>query len=262
MKEWKDALKLHKETVLNDFDEKQIFGIFTYGSQNYNLASENSDWDTIAVVIPTFKDLVFRKSYSENIVLDNGEHIVINDIYTFILNLKKQNINFIETLFTDYKWINPIYKGHWAILSLNKENIGRYDEFRTIYSVLCQAKHTLKQNPEDEKKVANAIRFYRFVEMYEAGFSYKDCITLTDAEKEVLLQIKLDKNKGKVDVNKIANELLRKEMKIINKKGDYYSDKDLTFRTKLDMLFENFIMDIIQFNLILVVKEKKCVDLS
>ena len=51
-------------------------------------------------------------------------------------------------------------------------------------------------------------------------------------------------------------------MKIINKKGDYYSDKDLTFRTKLDMLFENFIMDIIQFNLILVDKEKKCVDLS
>ena len=62
MRDIKKAIQEHKQVVLNaGYPEKQIFGIFLYGSQNYGLDTENSDVDTKAIIIPTIEDLCQKK---------------------------------------------------------------------------------------------------------------------------------------------------------------------------------------------------------
>ena len=60
MRNIEEALQEHKQAVLAaGYAEEQILGIFVYGSQNYGTATENSDVDTKAVIIPTMRQLAF-----------------------------------------------------------------------------------------------------------------------------------------------------------------------------------------------------------
>lgn len=192
MRTWEEALQEHKQAVLNaDFKEENILGIFAYGSQNYKVETENSDWDTKAIIIPTFEDLVLRPPVSREIHLDNGEHIEIKDIREIVKNFKKQNINFIEILYTEYNWVNIIYKSLWAQYFINNNNeIANYDINKTIQSICGQALHTLSQNQNDPKKVANGFRLERFIDRYLNVVNYRDCIVLPEEDREKIVYAK------------------------------------------------------------------------
>ena len=102
---------------------------------------------------------------------------------------KKQNINFIETLFTNYYILNPIYEDIFASL-MNNENIPRYDEEATLYCVkgmietnYRQLAGTRVQRPEivekfgyNPKKLDNILRLQEFAQSYINGASYLECI--------------------------------------------------------------------------------------
>ena len=178
MTKWETALELHKQNLLRKgYKEENILGIFAYGSQNYNLDTEDSDWDTKAIVVPSFRDLVLEDTVSEQIEIYNiyngiyccdkdstGEHCEVKDIREMVNMFKKQNINFIEILFTEYKWINPIYKDIWKkYFEDNRERIAYYDMYKTLESICGQSLHTIKQNPTNGKKIANAYRLYIFL---------------------------------------------------------------------------------------------------
>ena len=106
MRKWEDALKEHKQAILDKgYKEEQLLGIFLYGSQNYGCETEESDVDTKAIYIPTFEELCFDDPVSKEIQLKNDEHCEIKDIREMVKNFQKQNINFLEILFTD-KCIN------------------------------------------------------------------------------------------------------------------------------------------------------------
>jgi predicted nucleotidyltransferase len=88
-----ESIEKHKQEVLKHVEnEKQILGIFLYGSQNYMLDTEESDVDTVAIILPTERELYFEKPITKEIHLDNGEHIVMKDIREYIRMLKKQNL--------------------------------------------------------------------------------------------------------------------------------------------------------------------------
>ena len=130
-----ESIEKHKQEVLKHVEnEKQILGIFLYGSQNYMLDTEESDVDTIAIILPTERELYFEKPVTKEIHLDNGEHIVMKDIREYIRMLKKQNLNFLEILFTKYNWINPKYKPTWDCFVMHKERLARYDNKKAIKS--------------------------------------------------------------------------------------------------------------------------------
>ena len=88
----------HKEAVSKKYPEYQILGIFLYGSQNYNIATDKSDVDTKAIIIPTVEQLAFKPMRTETIEFDDGGHCEIMSIVHWVENLKKQNVNFVETL--------------------------------------------------------------------------------------------------------------------------------------------------------------------
>ena len=54
---------------------------------------------------------------------------------------RKQNLNYLEILFTDFKIVNPIYEEPWNKLVEMREEIARYDEYRAIKSMIGIAKN-------------------------------------------------------------------------------------------------------------------------
>lgn len=195
MRSWEEALKEHKAAVLAaGFKEENIVGIFVYGSQNYGVATETSDWDTKAIIVPSYEELVLRPPVSREIHLKNEEHCEVKDIREIVNMFKKQNINFLEILYTEYKWLNPEYKDQWEYcFEKNREIITHYDTNKTVKSICGQAIHTLKQNPTDGKKVANGYRLLRFLQDYLAGINYKDCIVLPEKERQRIIDFKTGK---------------------------------------------------------------------
>ena len=95
----------------------EVVGIFLQGSQNYKLDIEGSDVDTKAIVLPKFEDIVLNRApVSCTHVMDDGAHMDIKDIRLMFNEFKKANINFVELLFTDYYFVNNIYKSVFIFL--------------------------------------------------------------------------------------------------------------------------------------------------
>lgn len=113
----------------------EIVGLFLQGSQNYELDYEDSDIDTKAIVLPKFNDFVLNaKPVSFTYIMENEEHIDIKDIRVIFDTFLKQNINYIEILFTKYKIINPKYQELIQPLFEHNEAIAHYN---TIAAVNC-----------------------------------------------------------------------------------------------------------------------------
>lgn len=195
---WELVVEKHKQTILScGFKEENILGIFAYGSQNYNLDTPTSDWDTKAIIVPTLDEVLFDRPLSKEIEVQRiegeWEHCEVKDIREMIKMFEKQNINFIEILFTKYKWVNPRFQELWdKFFTSNREDIARYDMNQTIKSIVGQTKHTIKQNPINGKKIANGYRLVRFLRKYidKNDLPYYDCITISDVEKDWFLSLK------------------------------------------------------------------------
>lgn len=185
----------------------EIVFLALQGSQNYGLDVYDEDYmsdiDTKAVILPSFKDFVYSKQpISETIVLDNNEHIDVKDVRVMFETYKKQNVNFIETLFTDFKIVNEKYKDTVQILFDNAEKIAHIN---TNQALRCMAgmsmeklkalKHpypTIKDKIDkygyDPKQLHHILRMNDFIKEYCSGKPYKEC--LISKRKEYLIQIK------------------------------------------------------------------------
>ena len=193
----KQALAEHKQRVLDwGIPEDRLLGVFLYGSQNYGIDLSDSDVDTKAIIIPSFEDVCLRRPVVKELRLANGEHCEVMDIRHFVDNLKKQNLNFVEVLFTTHYWVNDDWKGLWNLLFIDpREDIARFDPQKTVMSIKGQIIHTLKQHPENGKNIANAKRFEYFLDSYLEGEDYISCFKVPEelaAELRVLKRVKMD----------------------------------------------------------------------
>lgn len=190
-----ERIEAHKQHLLaHGIEEKNILGIFLYGSQNYLCDTEGSDIDTKCIYIPTFKEAVLGKKRVKEYHLSNGEHCELMDIRHFIDNLKKQNINFVEVLYTKHCWINPLYWKLWHnCFEVNRESIAHYNRVKCIGNICGQAKHTIKQNPYDGKKMGNGYRLFYFLRLYADGREYEQCLIPTSVAREFIVNLKTSK---------------------------------------------------------------------
>ena len=74
-------------------------------------------------------------------------------LWKYVETFKKQNLNFIEILFSPFVIINPLYKDVWNLLVENREEIGRYNPFRAIKSMkgIALEKFTALEHPYPSK---------------------------------------------------------------------------------------------------------------
>lgn len=122
-----DSIKAHLDYYKSKYSNDWV-GIFLYGSQNYGLETSKSDVDTKIIILPSFEDLILnRKPISSTLVLPNNEHCDVKDIRLMFECFKKQNINFLEILFTKWRIMNPKYEALFAPIFENREAIANYN---------------------------------------------------------------------------------------------------------------------------------------
>lgn len=181
----------HYREALMRYPEHRIIGVFLQGSQNYGLDYEGSDIDTKCILAPSWEDLCFnRKAVSTTHVLDNEEHLDAKDIRLYMQCFRKQNLNFVEILFTPYKIINPMYADFWNKLVENNELIARYDPVgavKTMKGIAMEKFHAMKHeypskvelikaHGYDPKQLHHLIRVSECLIRYIAGDRYADCL--------------------------------------------------------------------------------------
>ena len=181
----------HYDEALKYFPEEQIVGVFLQGSQNYELDYEGSDVDTKLIVVPSFRDICLnKKPVSTTHVRANDEHTDWKDIRLYMETFRKQNLNFLEILFTDFYIINPMYKEEWDRLVAAREFIARMNVHRAVKSmkgIAMEKFHAMEHRYPakvdiierygyDGKQVSHLIRVYDYLRRYIAGESYEDCL--------------------------------------------------------------------------------------
>ena len=233
-----ERVREHYNEALEHFPEDRIVGLFYQGSGNYGLDYEGSDVDTKLIVAPTLKDIAMNKNpVSTTHVRQNDEHIDFKDIRLYIQTFRKQNLNFLEILFTKYKIINPMYEEQWNRLVEARDAIVHYDPVRSIKSMRGIAKekyfameHKYPSRMEwinkfgyDPKQLHHLLRVDEYIERYINGEPYEKClisnipeylqsIKLGTAHDLAEARIVADKTIAHVDA--MCEEFLKKEHEV------------------------------------------------
>lgn len=181
----------------------EVFGVYLQGSQNYHLNYEDSDIDTKAIILPSFQDVVLNhKPISTTIILETNEHIDVKDIRLMFVNFKKQNINFLEILFTEYTYLNAKYAPWHKVLAANAESIAHYNNHLAVKCIVGMAKEKykamehpyptllskIKKYGYDPKQLHHILRCEEFLKRYINNEPYSDC--LIPRNPEYLIKVK------------------------------------------------------------------------
>lgn len=192
-----DRVREHYNEALEYFPEDRIVGLFYQGSGNYGLDMSTSDVDTKLIITPTFRDIAMNKQpISTTYVRSNDEHIDFKDVRLYIQTFRKQNLNFLEILFTPYAIINPLYKAEWDRFIEKRELITHHDPVRAIKSMQGVACTKYKQLENESpshieaikkfgyspKELHHLFRVEEYISRYIAGESYADCLVSKKAE--------------------------------------------------------------------------------
>lgn len=256
-----DNLKEKAEVVKNK--GYNLFALFLQGSQNYELDiysdEYKSDIDAKAIIIPSFDDIVLnRKPISTTLVLENNEHIELKDIRIMKDMWVKQNISYIELLYTKYiiyddnKWGTMLY----TLLNM-RDKISNIDKNQFLKCIKGMSMEKLKalEHPYptikdkidkygyDPKQLHHIMRLAEFVNRYlEEDIDLVNCYVSVD--KELLLDVKL----GKYDLD-FAREYSVRFDNFTKETCDKYISDDNKIDNDAICELNNWVSDVLRFSL-------------
>ena len=234
-----------------------VLGIFLQGSQNYNLSYEGSDIDTKAILIPSFEDFVLnKKPVSTTLIREDNSHIDIKDIRLMHECFKKQNINFIENLFTQYKYLNPDYAALYQPMFDNNELIAHYNNYAAINCIagMVYEKHkamehpypTLKDKIEkygyDNKQLHHILRCEEFLIRYIDGVPYAECLIPT--EPQSLIDVKATYKYSLEQARKIADSC---EANVKEIKQKYMDTHEVVVNYEVETIMNDVLINILKY---------------
>jgi len=238
-----ETLKLHQQTAIDK--GYNVFCTYLQGSQNYSLDYEGSDIDTKTITIPSIDDIVLnKKPVSTTHVLDDNSHDDQKDIRVMFSTFHKQNINFLEILFTKYYLINPFYEKEIQelfdmaddIANINNNQLLRciagmsMEKFKALehpYPTLIEKLEKFKYDP---KQLHHICRLNEFIRRHTSGESFRDCLVTKDRDN--LVEIK--KGREPLENARIIAEALN---------NDTYEIKE-KFKTEKDVVNKKVIEDL------------------
>ena len=230
-----NRLDEHWMESLDTFSYDQIVGLFLQGSQNYELDTPDSDIDTKLIVAPTFREIALnRQPVSTTHIRANNEHIDFKDIRLYMNTFRKQNLNFLEILFTDYFIIPSAYYSTWMKLVERREEIARMNPYRAVKSMAGIAKekyHAMEHRyPSkidiidkfgyDPKQVSHLVRVRDYLDRYVEGELYEKCLRPSGEFFDLIMNLKLGKfslaeariiaEEHLFHINKVSEEFYKK----------------------------------------------------
>ena len=203
MKDIDERIKKHLAVVQEKYGDRVVF-ISAVGSMNYGLFTETSDVDTKAVILPTYEEIVLKKPESVTLQIDD-EQCSVKDLRVYINELKKQGINVLETLVTNYYLVNGKFLNQIELLRSWAEEICHYDENKFLSSAIgatrpyvkrwnISYKNYLEYDDDvnlDYKAAYNIVRLHNTIHAYIQGMKFKEAINCgTSLDRDLLLRIK------------------------------------------------------------------------
>ena len=237
----------------------EVVMVSLYGSDNYKLSYEGSDIDTKAIVLPRFNDFVLnKKAFSHTKILDTpmDEHIDIKDIRVMFECYRKQNINFIETLFSKYMYVNPKYAKLFQPMLDYKERIARLNNYASVNCIagMVYEKYKALEHPYpsiidkiaeygyDPKQLHHILRCSEFLDRYILGLSYEDI--LIPSNIEYLINVK----RGIHDLTE-ARELANiHKSRVETVKNEYMKNNPVKIDEEMIELMNNVLISILKLN--------------
>ena len=168
----------------------EVVGVFLFGSQNYRTDLPGSDFDVKAIVMPPVDRLILASGeVNETHKRENGE-LTVFDIWSMHKSIKKQNVNFLEILFTEYYILNPKYLELWGEMKNLRETIAHMNEYAAVECLNGCARNKMdkvfKRVPSNEDRIdkvgydykawADVLRFREFMDRYINGVPYNECL--------------------------------------------------------------------------------------
>lgn len=200
-----DRVRDHLKEATERYDMKNIVTIALQGSQNYSLDYEGSDVDTKLILTPSLRDICLnKKPISTTYIRANEEHTDDKDIRLYIETFRKQNLNFLEILFTKYQVINRMYEDQWYRLIDSREFIAHMNPYRAAKSMkgVAMEKFHAMEHPYpsklqliqekgyDGKQVSHLLRVEDYLRRYIAGESYEDCLRPSAGIRDTIMAYK------------------------------------------------------------------------
>ena len=197
----KDTLHKYYDEIANRYPDNEIVGIFLFGSQNYNLDTDYSDVDAIAIICPSWNNVIFaERPISTTIHLDDGD-IKLMDIRHALRDMAKPTIFSMEALYAKYEIINPKYFALWNEIVKNRELIANSDIDNMLNSILGMAHQVYKDfhkayNDGEmvgaRKRASRLVFINHFLSHYLKGDDVEDCYRCDDSTKQEYLYVKYD----------------------------------------------------------------------
>jgi predicted nucleotidyltransferase len=192
--------------IYNKYSEQyDVFGVFLYGSQNYELATEKSDLDLKVIIMPKLKDIVDgAKMISVNHEFEYGL-VELKDIRAFSSTFLKANPSYIEPFATSYYYINPQYEQKYNIISFMLSGIiseMKPNLAKAIYGMMLEKQKALCHLYPSQKEIVEEIGYapkqFHHIKRLETlltniftnKMGYRSAMIYHD--KELLLKYKLD----------------------------------------------------------------------
>lgn len=151
-----------------------------YGSQNYGLATLESDVDTKTIVLPSMAGLISGEQISTELRMLDGSIDNCKDIRLMFDNYFKANINFLETLFTPHYLCAEKYLPEFTLLRSQRNLIANCQPHRVLMGALGMARQKfanfdhpyggkmplIEKYGYDPKQLHHLARLYYFIESY------------------------------------------------------------------------------------------------
>lgn len=259
-----DKIKYYYDELNKKYD---VVYIALYGSQNYGLDIYTdeymSDVDAKAIVIPSLDDLIECRKISTTVEFDSGM-CDVKDIRVYAENIFKANLNYLETMFTDFKIINPESKKdverflnmgeeivQSRIANLFKTSYGMAkDKFNNLTKIRPSSLEDIMKFGYSPKELHHILRIYFLLQKYYViSGNFKESLYPYD-QKDFLIDVKL----GKLPLNE-ALILGESYIEKIERMTNYVVNTD-GFNSSIKSKLDNVVYDIIKNRIISKIKKE------
>lgn len=220
----------------------EVYYIWLYGSQNYNLDTEKSDYDFKCIILPSLEDLAYNTKPISKVIDFWDWQIDIKDIRTYIDSAVKVNINFIEILSTDY------YIGWEEIRAFFKHLLDEMpmQYLKACYGMIRDKFHALTQPyPSkayeietfwyDPKQLMHIKRLLMLMYRYlDWDYSFKH----DEFEREYLLNIKSWRIPLE-DAQILADQWIEEASKLLIEREEIYNTKNEIIKWSRDLIINH-----------------------
>lgn len=223
----------HHLTALKYAEDKSftIMATALYGSQNYGLATETSDFDTKTLVFPTLNALAFKREMSKVLHADDGL-VEVKDFRDMFVMWRKGSLNFLEVLYTPYWEVSGLFTTAWTEMRTYRDIIARAYPRNVLMATLGNVKSNYRRNTI--KALANAYSAFDTARDYYAGVPLENC--LISPRHEELRALKCSEMSAEEITERfsVLKEEVEEFVDII--KNDDALDPNKEFVTEVDLL--------------------------